>query len=108
MAKKAISLLKEQEDIKIVVNPKLIDYAKELSAELPKTMQNLDKIKIIKDKTVSADGVLVESIDSRIDARISTEMEKVSRILLIEEKKEEVLNDEIEVKIAEKIKDLDA
>lgn len=107
MAKKAISLLKEQEDIKIVVNPKLIDYAKELSDELPNVFQNLDKIKIIKDKTVSADGVLVESLDSRIDARLSTEIEKIARILLIEEKKEDVLNDEIEEKIAEKIKDQD-
>ena len=107
MAKKAISLLKEQEDIKIVVNPKLIEYAKELSEDLPNIFQNLDKIKIIKDKTVSSDGVLVESLDSRIDARLSTEIEKIARILLIEEKKEDVLNEEIEEKIAEKIKEQD-
>lgn len=61
----------------------------------------------MKDKTVSPDDVLVESIDSRIDARLSTEIEKIARILLIEEKKEEVLTDNVEEKMTEKIKEAD-
>jgi len=107
MTQTAISLLKEKEDIKIVVNPKLLEYANEISPEIAKQISDLEQIKIIQDKAVSPDGVVVESVDSRIDARISTQLETISRSLLMNNRDTNVLNEEIEEKIkskAEKVK----
>ncbi|MCQ2957900.1 MAG: hypothetical protein MJ180_03245 [Candidatus Gastranaerophilales bacterium] len=102
MTQTAISLLKEKENIKIVVNPKLIEYAQEISQDLSEQLENLDQIKIVQDKAVSPDGVVVESVDSRIDARISTQMETLARTLLIDKREHEVVTEEIENKIKEK------
>jgi len=103
MTQTAISLLKEKEEIKIVVNPKLIEYAQEIAPEVAESLNTLEQIKIIQDKAVSPDGVVVESVDSRIDARISTQLETLARTLLIDKREHEVLTEEIENKITEKI-----
>ncbi len=104
MVQTAISLLKEKEQIKIVVNPKFIEYANELSPELLAKIEGIESIKIIQDKSVSPDGAVVEALDSRIDARISTQMEKLARTLLIDKRIQETLTEEIEEKISARIK----
>ena len=104
MVQTAISLLKEKENIKIVVNPKLVEYANEVAPELAQKIDDLAQIKIVQDKTVSPDGVVVESVESRIDARISTQLDILSRTLLIDNRPSEAPSDEIEEKIALKIK----
>lgn len=103
MTQTAISLLKEKENVKIVVNPKLVKYAEEISPKLVEEIEGLEQIKIIKDKSVSDDGVVVESIESRIDARISTQLEVLARTLLIDKKINEPISDDIEEKIKVKI-----
>ena len=104
MTQTAISLLKEKENIKIVVNPKLLEYANEIAPELAKQIEALEQIKIIQDKTVSADGVVVESVESRIDARISTQLETLARTLLIDNRSQDSIQEEIEEKITAKVK----
>lgn len=103
MTQTAISLLKEKEDLKIVVNPKLVEYAQEMAPEIASRLENIDQIKIIQDKAVSADGVVVESISSRIDARISTQLETLARKLLIDRKEKNLIDEEVEEKINSKI-----
>ena len=51
---------------KIVVNPKLVEYAQEMAPEIASRLENIDQIKIIQDKAVSADGVVVESVSKPI------------------------------------------
>ncbi len=104
MVQTAISLLREKEKIKIVVNPKFVEYANELSPDLLAKIDGIEEIKIIQDKSVSPDGAVVEALDSRIDARISTQMETLARTLLIDKRIQETLTDEIEEKISAKIK----
>lgn len=104
MTQTALSLLKEKENVKIVVNPKLMEYAAEVAPELAQNIDGLEQIKIVQDKTVSADGVVVESVDSRIDARISTQLETLARTLLIDSRTSTAISDEIEEKIVSKIK----
>ena len=103
MTQTAISLLKEKENIKIVVNPKLLEYAQEIAPELSKNIEGLEQIKIVQDKSVSPDGVIVESVESRIDGRISTQMEILARTLLEDKSNNEALSADIEEKIAAKI-----
>lgn len=104
MTQTAISLLKEKENIKMVVNPKLVEYANEIAPELAQQIENLEQIKIVQDKTVSPDGVVVESVESRIDARISTQLETLARTLLIDNRPQGELAEEIEEKITAKVK----
>jgi len=103
MTQTAISLLKEKEDLKIVVNPKLVEYAQEMAPEIASRLEDIKQIKIIQDKAVSPDGVVVESISSRIDARISTQLETLARTLLIDRKEKNLLDAEVEEKIKSKI-----
>ena len=107
MTQTALSLLKENENVRIVVNPKLLEYANEIAPELSSKIDGIEKIKIVQDKSVSSDGVVVESVESRIDARISTQLETLARTLLIDKRIQEVLSEEIEEKIAQKIKNKD-
>ena len=104
MTQSAISLLKEKENIRLVVNPKLIEYAREIAPEIAQKLETIEQIKIIQDKSVSPDGVVVESVESRIDARISTQLETLARTLLIDNRSLEKPSEEIEEKIATKIK----
>ena len=103
MTQTAISMLKEKEHIRLVVNPKLVEYANEIAPELANNIEDLEQIKIIQDKTVTPDGVVVESVESRIDARISTQLETLARSLLIDNRPNEISSDEIEENIASKI-----
>lgn len=110
MTQKALSLLNEKENIKIIVNPKLVKYAEEISPEIAQKFENLDQIKIIQDKTISPDGAIVESTTSRIDSRISTQMDTLARTLISNNIKSENIIPEIEEKITaklEKIKEND-
>ncbi|MDD3593698.1 MAG: FliH/SctL family protein [Candidatus Gastranaerophilales bacterium] len=103
MTTTALSMLKEKEDIKIVVNPRLLEYASEFAEELKARITNLDRIKIIQDKTVSSDGVVVESLSSRIDARISSQIEKLSRVLLAAKNMDETVDEQVEKQIQSKL-----
>ena len=102
MTQTAISMLKEKENLKLVVNPKIIEYVKNLVPELEQDIDGAGQIKIVQDKAVSPDGIVVESVSSRIDARISTQMETLARTLLIDKREHNVLTDEIDEKIISK------
>jgi len=106
MIQTALSLLKEKENVKLVVNPKLVEYASEIAPELSEKLKNMEQIKVVQDKSVTLDGAVVESIDSRIDARISTQMEILARKLLMDNREQNLLTDDIEEKINEKINEV--
>ena len=80
----AISQLKEKEHVTIIVHPDMAERIYEISDELRASIHNLESIKIIEDNSISPDGTIVESIGSRIDARISAQIEQIAQKLINE------------------------
>lgn len=80
----AIGELKDKEEVKVIVNPAHTTALYDFSEKFRETIKGLKTIKIIEDKTVPYDGVMVESSDSRIDARLQTQLESITKALLQE------------------------
>ena len=80
----AISHLKEKENVTIIVHPEMANKLYAISDNLKENIHNLENIKIIEDSSVSPDGTIVESIGSRIDARVSAQIEQISQKLFAE------------------------
>lgn len=80
----AISQLKEKENVTIIVNPEMAQKIYDISANLKESIHNLEHIKIIEDNSVSTDGTIVESVGSRVDARVSAQIEQIAQKLFAE------------------------
>lgn len=80
----AISALKDKEEVKILINPQLAEIVYGFTDELTQCIKGIKSIKVVEDRTVSPDGAIVESPDSRIDARLQTQIEEITRILMRE------------------------
>ena len=80
----AISMLKEKETVTIIVNPEMAAKIYAISDDLKEKIHNLEHIKIIEDSSVSPDGTIVESIGSRIDSRVSAQIEQFAHKLFAE------------------------
>ncbi len=78
----AIKLLNDKENITIIVNPILVDNIRKLSENFKKEIVNLQSIKIIEDNSVSPDGVIVETLNTRLDSRISTQIAEIAEKML--------------------------
>lgn len=105
--KAAIEQLKDKEEIKIIVNPALARNLYEFAEGLKETVKGLKTVKIIEDKTIPKDGVIVESPESRIDARIETQLSEITKNLMQEFSEEQnalTTYPEIEVRIQDNIK----
>lgn len=97
----AILQLKEKENVTIIVNPEMALKIYEISPDLKEKIYNLDHIKIIEDASVSSDGTIVESVGSRVDARVSAQIEQFSQKLFNE------LNAVPEIELSRELDDLD-
>lgn len=80
----AISQLKEKESVTIIVNPEMAQKIYDISEDLKENIPNLSNIKIIEDTAVSPDGTIVESVGSRVDARVSAQIEQIAQKLFAE------------------------
>jgi len=83
----AINELKYKEEVKILVNPAITQCIYDLSEELKQTIKGLNHIKIIEDKTIPPDGFMIESPDSRIDARLETQLAEITKNIMTEAEK---------------------
>lgn len=104
IVKAAINELSDREEVKLIVNPALTNNLYQFSENLKHTIQGLKSIKIVEDKTISPDGLIVESQDTRIDARLVTQISEITKQILSEALKNPVLKEipkEIEVRIEE-------
>ena len=102
--KAAINELKDKEEVNIIVNPAITNYLYDFSEELKETVNGLKSIKILEDKTIPADGVIVESTENRIDARLETQISEIAKQLLLEAEENPILAEipkEIEIRIEE-------
>ena len=78
----AIKTLNDKENITIIVNPKLVDNITKLSEEFKKEVPKLQSIKILEDNSISADGVIVETLNTRLDSRISSQIAEITHQML--------------------------
>lgn len=103
--KAAINELKEKDEVRIIVNPKIIQNLADISEELKDSINGIGIIKLVEDKTIHENGVLVESADSRIDARLDTQIAEIARQLFEEMRNEPIINEdfveEIDIEIKE-------
>lgn len=95
----AISQLKEKENVTIIVNPEMAQKIYDISENLKESIQNLEHIKIIEDNSVSTDGTIVESVGSRVDARVRAQIEQIAQKLFAE------LNAAPEIELAREVEE---
>jgi flagellar biosynthesis/type III secretory pathway protein FliH len=97
-----ISQLKEKESVTIIVNPEMARKIYEISNDLKDAIHNLEHIKIVEDATIAPDGTIVESVGSRVDARVSAQIEQIAQKLFAE------LNKTPEIELARELDDVEA
>lgn len=78
----AIRELDDKENITIIVNPKLVENINALSERFKEEIGNLQSIKILEDNSVSPDGVIVETLNTRLDSRVSTQIQEIAQKML--------------------------
>lgn len=78
----AIKQLDDKENITIIVNPNLVDNIRSLIEDFRQEITSLQSIKIIEDNSVSPDGVIVETLNTRLDSRISTQIAEIAEKML--------------------------
>ena len=86
----------EDETIKIITNPKMYNKLISISERIQNEIPKLKSISIIEDNNVSSDGVIIESLTSRIDATISSCISQIMDKLFNELKStqdEDIIND---------------
>ena len=79
----AIKELNEKEKITIIVNPKLVENISSMVEGFKEEIPNLESVKIVEDNSVSPDGVIVETLNTRLDSRVSTRIAEISRNMLM-------------------------
>lgn len=84
ITKRAINELKDKESVTIFVNPNMAKKIYSISESLQKDILTLQSIKIVEDSSVSEDGTIVESISTRIDNRVSSQIDEIAQKLLVE------------------------
>ncbi len=78
----AIKQLNDKENITIIVNPALVDNINHLASTFREEIPKLKTLKILEDNSLSADGVIVETPDTRLDSRISVQIAEIAEKML--------------------------
>ncbi|MCM1002742.1 MAG: FliH/SctL family protein [Candidatus Gastranaerophilales bacterium] len=78
----AIKQLNEKENITIIVNPELVENISSLVPTFKEEIPKLESIRIVEDNSVSPDGVIVETLNTRLDSRVSSQIEEIAQKML--------------------------
>ena len=78
----AIKQLNDKENITIIVNPILVENINKIIPDIRNEFSKLESIKIVEDNSVSPDGVIVETLRTRLDSRISTQISEIAQKML--------------------------
>lgn len=78
----AINQLKDKEEVTIIVNPQLVQNIINLSEEFKQEISQIKNIKIIEDSALSVDGTIVSTPLSRVDSRISSQIDEIAARLI--------------------------
>ncbi|HEY9179974.1 MAG TPA: FliH/SctL family protein, partial [Candidatus Baltobacteraceae bacterium] len=84
MTKSAITRLVNRETVTVRVNPADVETMREHRDKLM-TMNDIDNLRVIEDQRVDRGGVLIETDAGTIDAKMSTQLREVRRLLAVEE-----------------------
>lgn len=78
----AIKQLNDKENITIIINPELTENINKLIPEFKNEIPKLQTLKVLEDSSLSADGVIVETPDTRLDSRVSSQIAEIAEQLL--------------------------
>ena len=78
----AIRKLNDKENITIIVSPDLVDAICSMEPNFRDEFPTLQYLKITEDSSLSADGVIVETLNTRLDSRISSQIAEITRQML--------------------------
>lgn len=78
----AIAQLKNREEVTIIVSPQLVQSIMNLSESFKQEYSQIQNIKIIEDSALSTDGTIVETPLSRVDSRISSQIDEIAARLI--------------------------
>jgi len=78
----AIKQLNDKENITIIVNPELVERVNALVSDFRAEFPKLKTLKILEDVSLSADGVIVETPDTRLDSRVSVQIAEIAEKFL--------------------------
>lgn len=78
----AIKQLKDKENITIIVNPELVDNINKLAEDIRTEIPKLQSLKILEDNSLSPDGVIVETPNTRLDSRVSVQIAEIAEKFL--------------------------
>lgn len=84
MVRSAISRLVNRETVTVRVNPADVETMREHRDKLM-TMNDIDNLRVIEDQRVDRGGVVIETDAGTIDAKISTQLREVRRLLAVED-----------------------
>lgn len=84
MVKSAITRLVNRETVTVRVNPADVETMRDHRDKLM-TMNDIDNMRVIEDQRVDRGGVVIETDAGTIDAKISTQLREVRRLLAVEE-----------------------
>jgi len=80
--KAAVLELKDKEEIKIIINPALKEQLYSFSEEMKTMIKGMKTVKIVEDKTIHPDSAIIESPESRIDARLEAQISEITREIM--------------------------
>lgn len=78
----AIKKLNDKENITIIVNPQLVENINSILENFKQEITAIKSIKVVEDNSVSPDGVIVETLSTRLDSRISTQIEEIAHKMI--------------------------
>ena len=78
----AIKQLNDKENITIIVNPELVENINSLVPNFKEEFPKIQTIKILEDNSVSPDGVIVETLNTRLDSRVSAQIAEIAQKML--------------------------
>ena len=78
----AIKQLNDKENITIIVNPELVENINSLVPNFKEEFPKIQTIKILEDVSVSPDGVIVETLNTRLDSRVSAQISEIAQKML--------------------------
>jgi len=84
MTKSAITRLVNRETVTVRVNPADIESMRGNREQLM-SMNDIDNLRVIEDQRVDRGGVIIETEAGTIDAKISTQLREVRRLLAVDE-----------------------
>jgi flagellar assembly protein FliH len=84
MTRSAIARLVSRETVTVRVNPADLEVMREHREQLM-AMNDIDNLRIIEDQRVDRGGVLLETDAGTIDAKVSTQLREVRRLLAVDD-----------------------